>query len=84
MTPEERQARSIRYTELMADGELREAFDAIEAQYTAECMDARDIDERNRLWVAVQVVRKVRSHFAQAINSGRVLEPDMQALRRVK
>ena len=84
MTPEERQARSIRYADLMANGELGEAFDAIEKQYTAECMDARDTDERDRLWIAVQVVRKVRSHFGQAINSGRVLEPDMQALRRVK
>jgi hypothetical protein len=84
VTPAERAARSIRYADLMQDGELAEAFDAIEKDYAAELLDCRDRDERERLWLAVQVVRKVRQHFAQAINAGRVPNADMAALRRVK
>lgn len=84
MTPAERAARAVYYASLMEDGALKEAFDAIEKQYTAELVNAHNIDERERLWLAVQVVRKVKTHFAQAINSGFVADPDMQALRRVK
>lgn len=84
MTPEERAARSIRYADLMRDGELGEAFNAIEKEYATDLLNCRDRDERDRLWQAVQVVRKVRTHFAQAIASGRVPTSDIQALRRVK
>jgi hypothetical protein len=84
MRPEERAARAIRYVDLMRGGELGEAFDAIEKEYTAELLNCRDRDERERLWLAVQVVRKVRTHFAQAVASGRVGMSDIQALRRVK
>jgi hypothetical protein len=84
VTPEERAGRAARYMAEMEDGTLAEAFDAIEKQYTAEMIDARDPVERENMWRAVHVVRKVRTHFAQAIASGRVPASDVTALRRVK
>lgn len=84
MSPEERAARTARYMADMEDGTLGEAFDRIEKEYTAELLDCHVPEDRERLWLAVQVVRKVRTHFAQAIASGRVPASDMTALRRVK
>lgn len=57
--------RAGRVREAMFDGVLREAFDVIEADYSKALVDCHEGPEaRERLWLAVQVVRKIRGQLA--------------------
>lgn len=82
MTPYERSARSARYQALMEDGELREAFDRIEREFTEALVNTFDASQRESMWHAVRVVKKVREHFAQALSAGKVAESAISEIRR--
>lgn len=83
MTPEQRAARAARFQAIMEDGELGEAFDAIEREYTTALLGCFDAQERDNLWRAVQVIRKVRSYFADALADGKVVAHRMQETQRL-
>lgn len=83
MTPEERAARGSRYRELLQSGELTEALDAIERQYAEEWAKTYAADERENLWRAVQVVRKIRKHFGEMAGDGALATQQLTELRRL-
>src|SRR3546814_848596 len=64
----------------------RDAFALLKNEYIAawENTPLRDVDGRERLWQAVQIVGKVENHLGQVIVNGRVAERDMQVLRTGK
>lgn len=83
MTPAERAGRAARYAALMEDGELSEAFDRIERDFAEAWKTTFNAEERDNLWRAVQVVKKVREHFATAISDGRVANHRISEIKRV-
>ena len=83
MTPAERAGRAARYAALMEDGELGEAFDRVERDFAEAWKTTFNAEERDNLWRAVQVVKKVREHFATAISDGRVANHRISEIKRV-
>lgn len=64
---------------LLRDELLTEAFDTLRAEYLAgwEASPARDTDGRERLWLAVQVLGKVRGHLEQVVADGRLASREL-------
>jgi hypothetical protein len=57
--------RAARVREAMLDGVLREAMDEVEAGYAAALLNCHESPEaRERLWLAVQVAKKLRQQLA--------------------
>jgi len=83
VTPEERAARGVRFR-MMLDGELGEAFDAIEADLSRALLDCHVATERDALWQAVQVARKLRLHFVEGATNGKLATHQMQEIARLK
>ena len=69
-------ARRARAEELLANEILQEAFAALEARYVEEwrVTQFRDTDARERLWQAVNVLRKVKDHLARIVSDGRLAQ----------
>ena len=65
---------------------LGEAFETLESQYTQAWKEAalRDVDGRERLWQAVQIVGKVRRHLSDVAANGRVAQKVLDRLRTGK
>jgi hypothetical protein len=81
----ERAARGARYQEILQSGEVTEALDAIEGQYADALLSCFDAAERDNLWRAVQVVRKVKKHLGELAGDGRLAShqiAEMQKLSR--
>ena len=75
-------ARGNRAEILLKDSLLSEAFDHLRTEYLKawETTAARDTDARERLWQAVQIVGKVRTHLQSVVNDGKVARADVDAL----
>jgi sulfur transfer protein SufE len=80
----ERASKGSRYRELLRSGEVAEALDGIEAQYAADLLDCQSHDERERLWLAVQVVRKVKAHLNQIDSDGKLAAHQLAEIRRLR
>ena len=80
----ERAAKGSRYRELLRSGEVGEALDAIEKQYADDLLNCQNHDERERLWLAVQVVRKVRAQLHQTDSDGKVASHQLAEIRRLR
>ena len=78
--------RGARAERLVNDDLLQEAFDSLERDYVRGWRDtgARDTDARERLWQAVNVLRKVKDHLAKIVADGKLAqrEVDELALKR--
>lgn len=79
MTPEERRARALRVSAMMEDGDLKSAFDAVEADLTAEWQRCFDPAERENLWRAQNAVRMIRQKLTAFGSLG---TSDITELRR--
>ena len=84
MNKHERAARGARYRELLRSGEVTDALDAIEKQYADELLGCFAPEGRERLWQAVQVVRKVRAHLHSIEADGTLAQHQLQELSRVR
>jgi hypothetical protein len=84
MTPEQRAARAVRIRELREGGEIDAFLAQAEATYTESLLNAQDPAERERLWLAVQVVRKFGQHLAEAESAGRLVDHQAQEMRRLR
>jgi hypothetical protein len=75
-------ARRARAEELMANELLQEAFATLEARYIEEwrVTQFRDTDARERLWQAVNVVRKVKDHLARVVSDGRLAQREIDLI----
>jgi hypothetical protein len=74
--------RAARAQRLVDDELLAEAFDTLDRDYGKAWREshARDTDARERLWQAVQIVAKVRSHLSAVVNHGKLAQRELDEL----
>jgi hypothetical protein len=67
---------------LMDDETLKEAFERLEKTYTEELFTtgARDAQAREALYLAVNVLRKVRGHLNTLVNGGKIAQKQLDEL----
>lgn len=63
---------------------LHAAIDAVEAQYAGAWADTFDSAERDNLWRAVRVCRKMKEHFGSIAGSGTLATHQLSELKRLK
>jgi sulfur transfer protein SufE len=80
----EKAAKGSRYRELLRSGEVTDALDGIERQYAEELLNCQNHDERERLWLAVQVVRKVKAQLNSIDSDGKVAAHQLAEIRRLR
>jgi hypothetical protein len=75
-------ARGARAQELVRNELLAEAFTKLEADYINawKSWAAADTDGRERLWLAVNVLGKVRDHLVTVIADGKLAQRQLQDL----
>jgi hypothetical protein len=64
--------------------EFRAAIDAVEAQYASAWADTFDAAERDNLWRAVRVCRKMKEHFGGIVSDGLVASHQLSELKRLR
>lgn len=77
-------ARGQRAKALLEDELLAGAFEGLRADYLKfwEATTARDTDARERLWQAMQILGKVRTHLENIVANGTMAEHEIRALAR--
>jgi hypothetical protein len=72
-------ARGARADTLLRNELLQEAFAALEVRYIEEwrVTQFRDTDARERLWQAVNIVRKVRDHLGAVLANGKLAQREL-------
>ena len=75
-------ARRARAEALLQDEILQEAFVRLEERYIEEwrVSQFRDTDARERLWQAVNVLRKVRDHLGKTVADGKLAQREIDQL----
>ncbi|MCC6779775.1 MAG: hypothetical protein IT537_24605 [Hyphomicrobiales bacterium] len=75
-------ARGARAQELVRNELLAEAFAKLEADYVMawKSWAAADTDGRERLWMAVNVLGKVRDHLVTMVTDGKLAQRQLQDL----
>jgi broad-specificity NMP kinase len=78
--------RGVRAREVLENPLVVEAFDAIKAEYLEawEKTPARDQEGRERLWVMVKLIDKVKMHLGQVVDAGKIADADLTAIQRRK
>jgi hypothetical protein len=74
--------RRARADALLRDELLQESFHKLEERYVEEwrVSQFRDTDARERLWQAVNVVRKVKDHLARIVSDGKLAQRQLDEL----
>ena len=74
--------RGARAQRLLEDNLLAEAFAMLDAEYTKawRATAARDTDARERLWQAVNVLRKVKDHLTKIVSDGKLAQREIDQL----
>lgn len=74
--------RAVKADALLRDGILVEAFDALSAAYIEHWRDSAALDTagREKLWQAVQIVGKVRTHLKTIIANGQMAAADLKEI----
>jgi hypothetical protein len=67
---------------LLQNDILQEAFARLEDRYVEEwrVSQFRDTDARERLWQAVNVLRKVKDHLAKLVADGKLAQREIEQL----
>jgi hypothetical protein len=75
-------ARRARAEALLGDELLQEAFARLEERYIDEwrVSQFRDTDARERLWQAVNILRKVKDHLAKIVGDGKLAQREIDQL----
>src|SRR3982074_3752364 len=75
-------ARRARAEALLQDEILQEAFVRLEERYIDEwrVSQFRDTDARERLWQAVNILRKVRDHLGKTVADGKLAQREIDQL----
>ena len=76
------QSRGVRAQQLVNDELLTEAFTELERSYIAAWRSTtiNDTAAREKLFLAINVVGKVRDHLASVVRDGKVAEAELKAL----
>jgi hypothetical protein len=74
--------RGARAAELLGNELLQETFARLETDYIAAWrqMPARDVDGRERLWQAVNIVGKVKDHLTTILSNGKLAQRELDDL----
>ncbi|HEY3792974.1 MAG TPA: hypothetical protein VGM09_14160 [Bradyrhizobium sp.] len=78
-------ARAVRAEALLDDELLAEAFNGLEANYTA-AWRATTIDDaaaREKLFLAINIVGKVRDHLTAILANGKLAQAELKELAQV-
>jgi hypothetical protein len=75
-------ARGLRAKALLEDELVVEAFTKLEAEYLAawKSSDPDDAAGRERVWIAVNLLGKVRDHLGRFVADGKLAERQLQDL----
>lgn len=65
--------------------EFGTALDALERDYTEawKVTGLRDADGRERLWQAIQIVGKVRTHVRKLVDNGKLAEREIEDIKKL-
>lgn len=72
MSPEQEYSRGLVAERVLTEPLLKEAFAAIEQAITDEWRSSKDAARRDRLWVELHALTRVKSHLQDALNSGKI------------
>ncbi len=77
--------KAIRAQELLDNELLTEAFKGLEDNYTAawRATTVDDVAAREKLFLAINVVGKVRDHLAAIVANGRLAQAELKELAQV-
>ncbi len=77
-------ARGVRAGELLENELLVEAFETARAEYLKawESTPARDVEGRERLWIMVKLIDRVRGHLRQVLDAGKIADAHMHEIER--
>lgn len=75
-------AKAIRVRDLLDNELLREAFDALEETYTAawRATTIDDVSAREKLFLAINIVGKVRDHLTAIVTNGKLAQAELKEL----
>jgi hypothetical protein len=75
-------ARSARAQALLSNDLLQDAFVRLEERYLEEwrVTQFRDTDARERLWQAINILRKVKDHLATIVAHGSLAQREIDQL----
>jgi len=76
--------RGAQAAELMRNEMLIEAFDNLEKAYISEWRDAKLMVQRENLWMAVDVIGKVKDHLRTIISNGRLAQRELDNLHKTR
>jgi hypothetical protein len=78
-------AKALRAQELLDDELLAGAFDGLEDTYTAawRATTIDDIAAREKLFLAINIVGKVRDHLAAVVANGKLAQAELKELAQV-
>ncbi len=78
-------AKAVRAQELLDNELLTEAFRGLEDSYTAAWRATRieDVAAREKLFLAINVVGKVRDHLSGILNNGKLAQAELKALAQM-
>ncbi|HEY7246258.1 MAG TPA: hypothetical protein VH678_20485 [Xanthobacteraceae bacterium] len=71
--------RGVRAEALLNDELLQESFATLDANYVQAWRTApvRDVEMREKLWQAVNIVGKVKEHLTKIVNDGKLAQADL-------
>ncbi len=77
--------RGQRAERLLSDEILVQGFSSLEETYLQAWRDTKyhDTDGRERLWQAVQIVGKVKTHLQSVVNSGKIAKSELDQIARL-
>jgi hypothetical protein len=78
-------AKAVRAQELLDNELLTEAFKGLEDNYTAawRATTVDDVGAREKLFLAINIVGKVRDHLAAIVASGKLAQAELKELAQV-
>jgi hypothetical protein len=82
---DEAAARAIRAQDLLDNEILTEAFQGLEDNYTAawRTTSIDDVGAREKLFLAINIVGKVRDHLTAIIANGKLAQAELKELAQV-
>ncbi|CCE04111.1 conserved hypothetical protein [Bradyrhizobium sp. STM 3843] len=78
-------AKAVRAQALLDDELLSEAFSALEASYTSAWRQTviDDVAGREKLFLAINVVGKVRDHLSAVVANGKLAQAELKELAEI-
>lgn len=77
-------AKAVRASDLLANDLLTEAFKGLEDSYTAAWRAATidDVSGREKLFLAINIVGKVRDHLSKIVTNGKLAQAELTELAK--